>query len=162
MARKGEYKYDWAKAIRMLAAGGPKKEVTDAIGVSPKNFASLLRKAVAAGWTVEGPPEGGETKGQAKHTAIHSAIQGMASFNQEELHELREVLTWWRDRKGGESGSQAIHPAIRSAIQKSHTRKKWTFWIEEGVYEVLKARAEQKGRSMADLVNEAIRLYLGE
>jgi len=106
------------------------------------------------------------------------AIRGIENLNDQEIKEVREVLKWWREKgrntyaipiaipKAKDSAIRrtipgAIPSAIPTAIPDNTPRTRRTYWIEEALHEALKKRAEKaEGKSMADLVNEAIRVYL--
>jgi len=174
MARKGEYTYDWAKAIRMLEEGIPKGEVAQAIGASASNFSKCLRDAIARGWTREGPPQGTAQAARRSTDVLQPEVRsevredrGGVPLDREEIEGLREILTWWRGalpegRSTSEVRREVLHEVrgeVRARIGQT-SRALYSFRIEKGLHDALKEQAERDGVSMADLVNEALRCYL--
>ena len=94
--------------------------------------------------------EAWEAGHRAKGFQAESAIPRIAELNTDEMKELRELLTWWRDRKRN-----------TLAIPERNThRTRRTYWIEDALHEAVKERADREGISQAVMVNRALRAYL--
>lgn len=140
---------DWAAIIRLKDADGLSfAEIGRRMGKSRPSINSAYDTAKSQGWTAEGPPEG--IPQEETGSAIPSATPVLHSFGEQETQELREILTWWRERKRN-----------TAAIPERNThRSRRTYWIEDALHEAVKDRAEREDVSMADLVNRALRRYL--
>ena len=140
---------DWDTIVRLRDGEGLSfGEIGRRMAKSKGSIQNAYETAKARGWTAEGPPE--EITEEKTKRAIPSAIPRIAHLETEEIQELKEVMTWWRDRKRN-----------TAAIPERNThRSRRTYWIEDALHEAVKDRAEREDVSMADLVNRALRRYL--
>jgi len=79
------------------------------------------------------------------------------------METLQEMAEWWRSKQRGDPEDGCAEPAPRkpgATIARGDLRRQ-TYRIEEELIARLKERADQTGESMAVLVNEALRRYLG-
>jgi len=112
-------------------------------------------------------PEGSTVVPEVIREVIRKILPDEIPFNNEEIRILGEVIEWWK--KEGRN-TQVVRKVVPDVIPQGNTvlpegstsKTRRSFWIEDDLYEILKKEATRQGLSMADLVNEAIRAYLGE
>ena len=140
---------DWAAIIRLKDADGLSfAEIGRRMGKSRPSINSAYDTAKSQGWTAEGPPEG--IPQEETGSAIPSATPVLHSLGKQETQELREILTWWRERKRN-----------TAAIPERNThRTRRTYWIEDALHEAVKDQADREGVSQAEVINRALRVYI--
>lgn len=154
MARRSPL--DDRELLKLLEEGQGQSEAARTLGYPVGTVTARVKKLRDRGILKPGDEvdwealEAWESGHRPKVFQAESAIPRIAELNTDEMKELREMLTWWQDRK-----------CNTLAIPERNThRSRRTYWIEDALHEAVKEGADRERVSMAELVNRALRSYL--